>query len=202
MSTPDDSLAIALVALNPQEKAFIQALADQPELRIDLAEESAGLKRQQGATILKRPHVREAFRAIFATRRERYADIRGHVIQALYALAFEGDIGCIQREREREREYDDEGKLVPASATLGPAELPKEIRACIKKVKFYNGNWDYEFIDRGDILLNLLKHFGDVDKLHLKTSQEKQENVTIVMYGTDPQNEPEPVDDTEDTGNT
>jgi hypothetical protein len=174
-ATPDDSLELALANLGLRERAFVEAFTK--DLTITAAEKAAGLAPGKGAALARNADVRSAIAQLLRARKERFADARSHVVQMLCQLAQDRDMSAIVRT----------GVIEPGHPKLlGPDELPPEIARCIKKVAFKNGQWEYEFVDAAHIMLQLLKHFADVDKHAAKDNTDaKSDKVTLVMFGSE-----------------
>ncbi len=147
----DDTLALiqADTGLTPVERLFADTLLSDPDMSVQVAADAAGLSRQAGTQLLKVPRVRAYLSSALQTRRERFADIRDAVIQGLYSLAT----------------YDIAHAIGPDGMSLSPDKLPDKIRNAVKSARLGRYGWEYTFVDRSTIQMQLARHFGDGDKI-------------------------------------
>lgn len=162
-----DALALLASPLEPQEKAFADHWVSDPKMNMAAAVRAAGFAVSDkaasnvGEAILRKEPVQRYIAAIFAERRERHRDIRDGCLQALWQLACGWDI----KDLIGTFEIEEEGVIRETKGCLPPDELPAPLRAAIKSVTFQKGRWSYTFCDKAQILMLILKHFGELDKL-------------------------------------
>ena len=171
MEAENDALALLSAHLSPQEKVFCDTFVSDPSLSIAGAVRAAGFAVTDsratafGESLLKKQAVQRYLAYIHAERLERHRDIRDGCLQALWVLASAWDIKdlighttvIVEDEEGNKRTIDEKG-------CLPPDELPPSLRAAVKEVSFNKGRWSYKFVDKTQILMLLLKHFGDLDK--------------------------------------
>lgn len=179
----DDALALVTAQLSPQEKVFVDTFTADVNQSLSNAVRAAGFavtaKNQSefGARLLKKASVQRYLAHVYAERRERHRDIRDGCLQALWQLAAGWDVKDIMGQVSR---VDPETKeKITERGFLPPDELPAPLRAAIKSVKFtQKSGYEYQFVDKAQILLLLLKHFGDSDRLkHDNTTAEAKVTV-------------------------
>jgi hypothetical protein len=180
----NDALALAATGLTKEEKTFVDALVADPDFNVSEAARSIGLTVKPGDAglrMLKKAAVVKYLAALQADRRERHADIRDQVIQALWGLAAGWDVADLIGEIER---IDPEtGQIQQIRGLLAPDRLPPALRAAIKGVKRNkDGGWEYTFVDRSAILALLLKHFGEADKASNAAGDGPKEGETKVVF--------------------
>jgi hypothetical protein len=162
-----DALAVVAAGLKPQEKAFADHWVSDPKMSIAGAVRAAGYAVSDksanhiGEGILRQDSVQRYIAAIFAERRERHRDIRDGCLQALWQLACGWDI----KDLIGTFKIEEEGVIRETKGCLPPDELPAPLRAAIKSVTFQRGRWSYTFVDKSQILMLILRHFGELDKL-------------------------------------
>jgi hypothetical protein len=168
MDAPQDDLAIITADLKPQERAFCDHFLSDPNMSIAAAVRAAGYSVSDrgaaafGEGILKNRPVQRYIAWVHAERRDRHRDIRDGCLQALWQLAAGWDIkDLIGQLTTKDSEYGE----IQERGVLPPDELPAPLRAAIKSVNFAKGRWSYTFVDKSQILMLLLKHFGELDKL-------------------------------------
>lgn len=172
----DDSLTLftaearaASGGLTPEEQAFVLALLADPEMSVGNAAKACGLDPSIGHRWLRKVGVRAYLAAQLVDRRQRHADIRDGVVQALWALATY-DIKDAIEEGEPYEAQTEPASLEDAIAVMAggrlkpPHKLPDTLRAAVTRVKWGKHGWEYQFTDRSTILLALLRHFGELDK--------------------------------------
>lgn len=178
-----DALALASTDLSPQEKAFVDHLAADPDFSVADAARSVGYVTkpgEAGARMLKKQAVIRYLAAIQSERRERHIDIRDQCIQALWQLAAGWDVKDLMGDVARKD--PETGAWIESHGMLPPDKLPAPLRAAIKGVKrSRDGSWEYTFVDKAQILTLLLRHFGDEDRARGKTP-ETPGSRTIVEY--------------------
>lgn len=163
----DDSLALAQAqqGVTAEERALVDGMAGDHEMRVSVGEKAAGLEAGVGQRLLKKVSVRRYLAAVLADRRERHAEIRDGVIHALWALATYDIADAVddsEIDLDRMPENLDEAMQALAGGRLKPPhKLPPALRAAVKGVKMGRNGWEYVFVDRAQILLALMKHFGE-----------------------------------------
>lgn len=147
-----DAVAALLSTTVPEDQfRFVEALLADPDMSIAGAERTCGLKPGTGARWLKDARVRECLGQLVRDRAQRHADIRDQVIIALWAMA-----GADPRKAWRN------------GVQLPPDELPDELAAILVSAEpifsagMPTGCYRYKFSSKQDLLLSLLKHFGDI----------------------------------------
>lgn len=169
---PADALALLSAQLTPQERAFADAFVADPQMSLAGAVRAAGYPvpdsraSSYGESLMKRAPVQKYIAWIHAERRDRHRDIRDGCLQALWGLAsgwdikdLIGSVSVIVEDEEGNKRSVEERNCLP------PDELPPLLRAAVKEVSFNKGRWSYKFVDKSQILMLLLKHFGELDKL-------------------------------------
>lgn len=205
MSTNDDTVSFVLAELSIPERSFVLALVQDPEMRPPQAAEAAGMA-GQGAELMRRPSVRTAVSRLLGSKNDRIEEIRQATIYALYQLAFGWDPKNMMRPPDErpasvlaehlEKHLNvKRGELRALQALdreaqppkfLAPDELPPECRAALKSMEFKDGQWKYTMVDRHVVLMSLLKHFGDMDKVKENNPlTQDDDKVTIVMINPD-----------------
>lgn len=164
----NDALALLTAQLQPQERAFVEHFVSSEQPSIAESVRAAGYaidpKRATsfGENLLRKAPVQRLIALIHAERRERHRDIRDGCLQALWQLAAGWDlkdlIGSITTVNE-------DGEEVLERGMLAPDQLPAALRAAVKEVSFSKGRWSYKLVDKASILMLLLKHFGELDRL-------------------------------------
>ncbi len=178
----DDSLALiqAREAIEPHERVLIDAMCVDEEMRVSEGERVAGLDQGVGYRLLKKDSVRKYLSLTLADRRERHREIRDKVIQTLWALACYDIADAIEPEEDFDRypeSLDGALGMLAGGRLKPPHKLPPTLRAAIKSVKHGKHGWEYTFVDRTQILLALMDHFGDSDAAR---ANEPNEGRTVV----------------------
>ncbi len=133
---------VPALKLSAQEKQLVEAFVASPNLSLKEAAEKCGLDQKSAKLVLARENVRRSVGlALLSERKERLAEIRDHVVNALWQVTH----------FDPKDLFDDQGRIKPVK------DMPPNARAAIKGVKHGKYGLELVLVDRTTIQLELVK---------------------------------------------
>lgn len=180
MSDHDSVAALLRTTIPDHQFRFVEALLADPDLDLHRTCKAIGISFELGRRWLQNDRVRDCLGQLVRQRAARHADIRDGVIVALWAIAT----------------ADPRKAWTKNGTQLQPHELPDELAAALISAKPVmskdgpTGLWTYTFSDKSKILLDLLRHFGDIAAGRKDVSEAMAggvgtNNVKIIFRGVD-----------------
>lgn len=147
-ATHADALTVLRKQTPPTIAAFVEHLAADPAMRLDVAAQAIG-KPGTGVEIMRDPRAARYLAAVLGSDRDALQDTRRKAIQMLSVLCG----------------YDPAGAFDKATGLVLPIHsMPMEVRACIESYEIRaDGTTRIRFVKRLEALKLLFAHFADVD---------------------------------------